>query len=107
MRLNRIAAPAPAALALTMSASGAAGAGTTAAEVRDNVSLRAFVEGAKGHFEAITDIDEIMRLKSGLRTEGDEEAGSPKLDYAMSVRMPNSDQKHVIGSAIYLERDGK
>ena len=37
--------------------------------------------------------------------EGDEETGSPKLGYAVSFQLPNSDQKGVIGSGIYVEED--
>ena len=37
--------------------------------------------------------------------EGDEETGSPKLGYAVSFQLPNSDQKLVIGSGIYVEED--
>ena len=39
--------------------------------------------------------------------EGDEESGSPKLGYAASVQLSNTDQKLVIGSGIYLDIDGK
>ena len=38
--------------------------------------------------------------------EGDEETGSPKLGYAVSFPVPNTDQRGVIGSGIYLARDG-
>ena len=38
--------------------------------------------------------------------EGDEETGSPKFGYAVSFQIPNSDQKGVVGSGIYLETDG-
>ena len=34
--------------------------------------------------------------------EGDEETGSPKFGYAVSFPVPNSDQKAVIGSGIYI-----
>ena len=37
--------------------------------------------------------------------EGDEDTGSPKLGYAVSFQLPNSDQKLVIGSGIYVEED--
>ena len=37
--------------------------------------------------------------------EGDEETGSPKLGYAVSYQLPNSDQKGVIGSGIYIDED--
>ncbi len=39
--------------------------------------------------------------------EGDEETGSPKFGYAVSIQAPNSEQKIVIGSGIYLETDGE
>ena len=38
--------------------------------------------------------------------EGDEETGSPKLGYAVSFQPPNTDQKAVVGSGIYLDPDG-
>ena len=38
--------------------------------------------------------------------EGDEETGSPKLGYAVSFPVPNSDQRGVIGSGIYLDANG-
>ena len=38
--------------------------------------------------------------------EGDEETGSPKFGYAVSFQAPNTDQKAVIGSGIYLDPDG-
>ena len=38
--------------------------------------------------------------------EGDEETGSSKLGYAVSFRAPNTDQKAVIGSGIYLDSGG-
>ena len=37
--------------------------------------------------------------------EGDEETGSPKLGYAVSFPVPNSDQKIVVGSGIYIDPD--
>jgi len=37
--------------------------------------------------------------------QGDEETGSPKLGYAMSFEVPNSEQKAVIGSGIYIDAD--
>ena len=40
-------------------------------------------------------------------TEGDEETGSPKLGYAVSFQIPNSEQRGVIGSGIYLDTDGE
>ena len=76
MRLNLKVAPILAVLASLMLASGAAGAETTAAQVKDDASLKAFVEGAKAHIEAITDMNEGARLREGLRTEGDWKSGS-------------------------------
>ena len=76
MRLNLKAAPALAVLALVMLASGAAGAEPTAAQVRDDETLKAFVEGAKEHIEAITDMNEGARLGERLRTEGHWKSGS-------------------------------
>ena len=60
MRLNQMAAPALAVLALVMVASGPARAEVTAAQVTDPESLKAFVERAKTHIEAIADADGIM-----------------------------------------------
>ena len=37
--------------------------------------------------------------------EGDEETGSPKLGYAVSLQLPNTDEKMVIGSGIYIDTD--
>ncbi len=39
--------------------------------------------------------------------EGDEETGSPKFGYAVSFEVPNSEQRGVIGSGIYLDTDGE
>ena len=38
--------------------------------------------------------------------EGDEDTGSPKLGYAVGFQAPNTDQKAVVGSGIYLDSDG-
>ncbi len=76
MRLNLKAAPALAALALVMLASEATWAGTTAAQVKDDETLKAFVEGAKAQIEAITDMNEGAKLRERLRTEGDWKSGS-------------------------------
>ena len=38
--------------------------------------------------------------------EGDEETGSPKLGYAVSFPVLNTDQRSVIGSGIYIKADG-
>ena len=37
--------------------------------------------------------------------EGDEDTGSPKLGYAVGIDLPNSDEKMVIGSGIYLAKE--
>ncbi len=37
--------------------------------------------------------------------EGDEETGSPKFGYAVSFPVPNSDQRGVIGSGIYVDEE--
>ena len=76
MRLNLKAAPALAVLALVMSASEAAGAAPTAAQVKDDETLKAFVEGAKAQIEAITDMNEGAKLRERLRTVGDWKSGS-------------------------------
>ena len=76
MRLTLKAAPALAALALVVSGSGAAGAAPTAAQVKDDETLKAFVEGAKAEIEAITDMNEGAKLRERLRTEGDWKSGS-------------------------------
>ena len=39
--------------------------------------------------------------------EGDEETGSPKLGYAVSFQVPNSDQKAVVGSGIYIDTENE
>ena len=76
MRLNLKAATALATAVLVMLVSGAAGAEPTAAQVRDNESLKAFVEGAKAQIEAITDMNEGAKLRERLRTEGNWKSGS-------------------------------
>ena len=76
MRLKLKAAAALAAPALVMLASGAYGAEPTAAQVRDDESLKVFVEGAKAQIEAITDMNEGAKLRERLRTEGDWKSGS-------------------------------
>ena len=73
MTKMRIAA---AVLALGIFASTAVQARTTAGEVTDRESLKAFVEGAKEHIEAITDMNEGAMLRETLRTEGDWKSGS-------------------------------
>ena len=76
MRMNLKAASALAVLALVTLASGAARADLTAAQVKDNETLKAFVEGAKAQIEAITDMNEGARLRERPRTEGDWKSGS-------------------------------
>ncbi|MXY70766.1 MAG: hypothetical protein F4Y47_19715 [Acidobacteriia bacterium] len=74
--LIRKGALALAVLALVMLASRAAEAQTTASQVKDDASLRAFVSGASAAIEAITDINEGAKLRERLRTEGDWKSGS-------------------------------
>ena len=74
--LNRKGALALAVLAPLMVASEAAEARTTAAQVRDDATLEAFVLGAKAEIEAITDVNVGARLRERLRTEGDWKSGS-------------------------------
>ena len=76
MRLNLEAAPVLAVAALVMLANAAAGAEPTAAQARDDETLKAFVEGAKAHIEAITDMNEGAKLREKLKTEGDWKSGS-------------------------------
>ena len=74
--MRNLKAPALAVLALVMLASGAAKAQTTADQVVDNETLKAFVEGAKAEIEAITDVNEGAKLRDRLRTEGRWKSGS-------------------------------
>ncbi len=76
MRLSIKAAPAFAVLALFLLASGGAGARTTADQVVDDATLKAFVDGAAADIAAITNINEGARLRERLRTEGEWKAGS-------------------------------
>ena len=76
MRLNIKAAPAFAALALFLLASGAAGARTTAGEVVDDATLKAFVEGAAAEIAAITDVAVGGQLRDRFRTDPDWNSGS-------------------------------
>ena len=76
MRVNLKPAATLAASALFMLTSGAAGAAPTAAQVRDDETLKAFVEGAKARIEAITDMNEGAKLREKLKTEGDWKSGS-------------------------------
>ena len=63
-------------LALSIFASTAATARTTAGDVTDPASLKAFVEDSKAHIEAITDMNEGAKLREGLKTEGEWKSGS-------------------------------
>ena len=76
MRLNIKCAAAFAALAFFLLASGAAGARTTAGQVVDDATLKAFVDGAAAEIAAITDIAEGGRLRDRFRTDGDWNSGS-------------------------------
>ena len=55
---------------------GNAWAATTAAQVKDDESLKAFVEGVKSEIEVITDPNRVAGLTSKLRSEGDWKSGS-------------------------------
>ena len=63
-------------VALGMFTCTAAQARTTAGEVKDPESLKAFVEGAKAYIESITEMNEGAKLRQRLRTEGDWKSGS-------------------------------
>ena len=76
MRSNHKAAPALAVAAMVMLASGAAGARTTADEVVDDATLKAFVEGAAAEIAAITDVAVGGRLRDRFRTDPDWNSGS-------------------------------
>ena len=76
MNSNRKGALALAILALVMLASGPAEATTTASQVKDDPSLKAFVLGASAEIESITDINEGAMLRERLRTEGAWKSGS-------------------------------
>ncbi|MDE0624120.1 MAG: hypothetical protein OXH83_20850 [Bryobacterales bacterium] len=76
LQLKSTGALALAVLALVLLASRAAEAQTTASQVKDDASLKAFVLGASAEIEAITDINEGARLRERLRTEGDWKSGS-------------------------------
>ena len=74
-RLNQMAARTLAVVASVMLASGTAGATPTAAQVKDDESLKAFVEEVKAQFEATTDANRMVGLTSKLRSEGDWKSG--------------------------------
>ena len=76
MRPKRKAAPALAVAALIMLASGAAGAQTTADQVVDDETLKAFVEGAAAEIAAITDIRIGGQLRDRFRTDPAWHSGS-------------------------------
>ena len=77
MRLTLKAVPALVVLTMVALASGTAVAETTAAQVTDDETLRAFVEGAKAEIEAIKDVNEGAKLRGDrLRAEGDWKSGS-------------------------------
>ena len=65
-----------AAAALVLLAGGTAGAETTADEVVDDATLKAFVHGAAADIAAITNINEGAKLRERIRTEGNWKAGS-------------------------------
>ena len=69
MRPNRKGPLALAVLALVMLAGGSAGAQTTAAEVVDDETLQAFVQGAAAEIAAITDVAVGGRLRDRFRND--------------------------------------
>ncbi len=75
MRVNLVAA-ALAVIGSVVLASEAASARTTAGEVVDDATLKAFVDGAAADIAAITNIKEGAKLLDGLRAEGDWKSGS-------------------------------
>ena len=76
MRLRLEAVPALVVLALVTLASGPAVAETTADQVTDDETLKAFVEGAKAKIEAIKDVNEGAKLRGDrLRAGGRLEVG--------------------------------
>ena len=76
MRSNRKGPLALAVLALVMLASATAGARTTADQVVDDETLKAFVEGAAAEIAAITDVAVGGRLRDRFRTDPDWNSGS-------------------------------
>ena len=76
MRSNRKGPLALAVLALVMLASAAAGARTTADQVVDDETLKAFVEGAAAEIAAITDVAVGGQLRDRFRTDPDWNSGS-------------------------------
>ena len=68
-------------------ASGAADARTTADEVVDRESLKGFVETARTYLEGITDLNEIAKLRTTLRTEGEWKSG----DTFLMITFTNGD----------------
>ncbi len=64
------------ALAALFTACGSAMAATTAGQVVDRETLKAFVETGKAHISAITTPNEAGRLRQKLRTEGEWKSGS-------------------------------
>ncbi len=76
----------------------------TAAQVTDAESLKAFVLGAKAGIEAITDMNEVAKLREVLRTEGDWKSGSTFLiiflmngDVFMHGNDPDAESKNLLG----------
>ena len=70
-----MAARALAVVASVMLASGAAGAAPTAVQVKDDASLKAFVEEVRAQFEALTDANRMLEPTSKPRAEGDWKSG--------------------------------
>ena len=76
MCVNLAAATTLATLVSVLLVSGVAGAQTTADEVVDDATLKAFVDGAAADIAAITNINEGAKLRNRLKAEGDWKAGS-------------------------------
>ena len=76
MRLNIRCSAAFVALASFLLASGVAGARTTADQVVDDATLKAFVDGAAAEIAAITDIAVGGQLRERFRTDSDWNSGS-------------------------------
>ena len=48
-----------------------------------------------------------LRRSDDPTVQGDEETGSPKIGYAKGFPVPNSDQKLIVGSGIFLADEGE
>ena len=74
---------------------------------------RADVNGVRFVYEMINgarENEEGMFLRYNFddpTVQGDEETGSPKIGYAKGFPVPNSDQKLIVGSGIFLADEGE